>query len=61
MLNKDPQNRPSMEEVLQNSWVRKRTSEKSTDREVATKSLKMLKNFNVQEKLERATLQFIAN
>lgn len=61
MLQKNPEKRPSASEVYQNSWLQSRGHSKVPDNQITKRSLTNLSKFTATNKLQRATLSYIAN
>jgi calcium-dependent protein kinase len=60
MMNYNPDRRVSAEEALKHQWIAKRAYEE-IDNEVTLNALRNLKNFNIEKKLQQATITYLVN
>lgn len=60
MLTYDPDKRITAENALKHQWVMKKAYEE-IDVEVTLNALKNLKNFNIEKKLQQATITYLVN
>ena len=60
MLTYDPDRRVSAEEALKHAWITKKAHE-DIDPEVTLNALKNLRNFNIEKKLQQATITYLVN
>jgi calcium-dependent protein kinase len=60
MMTYDPDRRISAEEALKHQWIAKKAYEE-IDNEVTLNALKNLKNFNVEKKMQQATITYLVN
>ncbi|CAG9331053.1 unnamed protein product [Blepharisma stoltei] len=61
MLKKNPSNRPTIDEVFENNWIKQRANNSIKDNPIVSTSLKNLIAFNISNKLQKATLTFIVS
>ena len=60
MLTYDPDRRVSAEEAMRHAWITKKAHE-DIDPEVTLNALKNLRNFNIEKKLQQATITYLVN
>lgn len=60
MMTYDPERRVSAEDALKHQWISKKAYEE-VDSEVTLNALKNLKNFNIEKKLQQATITYLVN
>lgn len=60
MLTYDPERRISAEEALRHTWITKKAHEE-IDNEATLNALTNLKNFNIEKKLQQATITYLVS
>ena len=60
MLTYDPDRRVSAEDALKHQWITKKAHE-DIDPDVTMNALKNLKDFNIEKKLQQATITYLVN
>ena len=60
MMTYDPERRISAEEAQKHIWISKKAYEE-VDNEATFNALKNLKNFNIEKKLQQATITYLVN
>ena len=60
LMTYDPERRISAEDALRHPWITKKAYEE-VDNEVTLNALKNLKNFNIEKKLQQATITYLVN
>lgn len=60
MMTYDPDRRISAEEALRHQWIVKRAYE-DIDSDATLNALRNLKNFNIEKKLQQATITYLVN
>ncbi len=60
MLTYDPERRISAEECLKHPWITKKAHE-DMDSEATLNALTNLKNFNIEKKLQQATITYLVS
>ncbi|OMJ90441.1 hypothetical protein SteCoe_7137 [Stentor coeruleus] len=61
MLNRNPKERPTAKQILNNTWIKQRADDNVADNIIISSTLSNLNQFDTQSKLQRATLAFIVS
>lgn len=61
LLTRNPKERPTAKQVLNDPWIKQRAEGKVADNEIISSTLSNLNQFDNQSKLQRATLAFIVS